>query len=163
MTGLEAIRSERKRQISKEGWSAEHDDRHEDRELMRAGMHYLHYGTKYQSATGWPWDATWFKPKDRRRNLIRAGALFLAERDRLHRINPDHSVNHVNHKLDIAVKELKRTETLYLDVFPDLKAALQAITDCYFIETTPEQFIKNVDDFMKEGRYALAKAEGQDG
>lgn len=33
----------------------------------------------------WPWDQSWFKPKDRRRDLVRAGALIVAEIDRLDR------------------------------------------------------------------------------
>ncbi len=36
---------------------------------------------------GWPesWASCWFKPKDRRRDLIKAGALILAEIERLDR------------------------------------------------------------------------------
>jgi hypothetical protein len=33
----------------------------------------------------WPWDRKWWKPKDRRRDLVRAGALILAEIERLDR------------------------------------------------------------------------------
>jgi hypothetical protein len=31
----------------------------------------------------WPWSFEWWKPKDRIRNLVRAGALIAAEIDRL--------------------------------------------------------------------------------
>lgn len=34
----------------------------------------------------WPWDAGWWKPSDRRRNLVKAGALILAEIERLDRL-----------------------------------------------------------------------------
>jgi hypothetical protein len=34
----------------------------------------------------WPWDASWWKPKDVIRNLVRAGALIAAEIDRLRRM-----------------------------------------------------------------------------
>jgi len=30
----------------------------------------------------WPWDPKWWKPKDRRRDLVRAAALIIAEIDR---------------------------------------------------------------------------------
>lgn len=33
----------------------------------------------------WPWDREWWKPKDRRRNLVRAAALLIAEIERLDR------------------------------------------------------------------------------
>ena len=38
---------------------------------------------------GWPhtWDASWWKPKDRRRDLVRAGALIIAEIERLDRLD----------------------------------------------------------------------------
>lgn len=34
---------------------------------------------------GWPWDASWWKPNARRRNLVKAGALILAEIERIDR------------------------------------------------------------------------------
>jgi hypothetical protein len=33
----------------------------------------------------WPWDASWWKPASNRRNLVKAGALILAEIERLDR------------------------------------------------------------------------------
>ncbi|NPW56957.1 hypothetical protein HPR97_34090, partial [Pseudomonas aeruginosa] len=33
----------------------------------------------------WPWDEEWWKPKSARENLVRAGALVLAEIERLDR------------------------------------------------------------------------------
>lgn len=33
----------------------------------------------------WPWGGQWWKPKDRRRDLVRAGALIVAEIERLDR------------------------------------------------------------------------------
>jgi hypothetical protein len=33
----------------------------------------------------WPWEASWFKPSTARRDLIKAGALILAEIERLDR------------------------------------------------------------------------------
>lgn len=34
---------------------------------------------------GWPWDDVWWKPKDPRTNLVKAGALILAEIERMDR------------------------------------------------------------------------------
>lgn len=109
MTALEDIVAERQRQISVEGWTPEHDDEHDEGELMRAGMVYLHYSTEYQNATGWPWEPEWFKPKDRRSNLIRAGALFMAEKDRKKRLG-DSNVSYIDHKLNLAVQYLEELE-----------------------------------------------------
>lgn len=33
----------------------------------------------------WPWDSSWWRPKDARRDLVRAAALLLAEIERLDR------------------------------------------------------------------------------
>jgi hypothetical protein len=33
----------------------------------------------------WPWSREWWQPKDRRRDLVRAGALIVAEIERLDR------------------------------------------------------------------------------
>lgn len=35
--------------------------------------------------TPWPWDAKWWKPKNTRRDLVRAGALIVAELERMDR------------------------------------------------------------------------------
>jgi hypothetical protein len=71
---------ERDRQINIEGWTAKHDDEHDGGELARAAACY---------ASGhparWPWPLAWWKPKDKRRNLVKAGALIIAEIERLDR------------------------------------------------------------------------------
>ena len=41
---------------------------------------------------------------------------------------------------------------------PELLEALKAITDCWGMGTSPDQFCEQVADFMKEGRAAIAKA-----
>lgn len=40
---------------------------------------------------GWPWGSSWWKPKDPRRDLVRAGALILAEIERIDRASPPSS------------------------------------------------------------------------
>lgn len=74
------VLEERDRQKSVEGWSPEHDDQHIDHELSRAAASYAIGNIAY-----WPWSLTWWKPADRRRNLVKAGALIIAEIERIDR------------------------------------------------------------------------------
>lgn len=97
--GVKIVLAERKRQISREGWDAAHDDKHVNGELGRAAQCYerepadrkMTECTDGPSANvimlpeSWPWDAQWWKPGDRIRELAKAGALYLAEADRLRR------------------------------------------------------------------------------
>lgn len=86
------IIAERQRQISEEGWTPEHDDEHDKGELAMAAVYYINEtGTVNRNGGkpwGWPWDASWWKPDTRRRNLVKAGALILAEIERIDRIAP---------------------------------------------------------------------------
>lgn len=97
MGAIEAIKVERKRQIEAEGWTPEHDDRHSQGELAKAAACYA-VGTllvRHSSSNAergwrspvsiWPWTWDWWKPSDRRRNLVKAGALIVAEIERLDR------------------------------------------------------------------------------
>lgn len=81
---------ERQRQLESEGWPESHDDHHIGEELFKAGNCYLLSGSlaiqgKGQPTppVGWPWGVVEWKPKDAKRDLVRAGALFVAESDRL--------------------------------------------------------------------------------
>ena len=89
------IGTERHRQIEAEGWTSEHDDDQDGRELSTAAACYAlpehtqigdrdHVVLRYL----WPWDKEWWKPtpKDRIRELAKAGALIAAEIDRLLRL-----------------------------------------------------------------------------
>lgn len=84
---MKAVIAERFRQIDAEGWTSDHDDRHDRGELGRAGACYIiHAGT--QSGTpphDWPWDGDWWKPHGVRRDLVRGGALLMAEGERFDR------------------------------------------------------------------------------
>jgi hypothetical protein len=81
--------AERQRQITAEGWDAQHDDEHNTGSMAIAAACYAitdeltAQATKLWRWTGWA--SQWWKPKDRRRNLVRAGALILAEIERLDR------------------------------------------------------------------------------
>jgi hypothetical protein len=97
---VDDVLAERQRQIAVEGWTPEHDDAHDRGELADAASCYAR-GTdritwqtpdpefpRRKVMTGrilWPWAAQWWKPTDRRRNLVKAGALILAEIERLDR------------------------------------------------------------------------------
>jgi hypothetical protein len=85
-TGIELIAKERERQIEEEGWTAEHDDAHDNYELAYAAMCYINDGSRNFVRRYWPWDWRWWKPTNKKRNLIKAGALIAAELDRLERL-----------------------------------------------------------------------------
>lgn len=109
-TGVQRIAAERKRQIAKLGWSAEHDDMHDGSELAWAAICYAapdqvfikdarHAYVRFYDP--FPWDSgddarsdppTGFVTKARTqeahrlRLLEKAGALIAAEIDRLLRV-----------------------------------------------------------------------------
>lgn len=80
---VQEITTERQRQIENEGWSVGHDDDHHVSDLTDAALCYEDALGDFDSPepNHWPWERKWWKPKDRRRNLIRSGALYLAARD----------------------------------------------------------------------------------
>lgn len=87
---MQAVIRERYRQIEDEGWSTEHDDQeHKTGELARAGACYArHAGGDAQywpTIDEWPWSFDWWKPAGFRRDLVKAGALIIAEGDKFDR------------------------------------------------------------------------------
>jgi hypothetical protein len=84
---LDDIVAERQRQLLKEGWTENHDDEHSVGELAMAGASYaIADNLPNRAQEIWPWGMNWWKPTDRRRNLVKAGALILAEIERLDRV-----------------------------------------------------------------------------
>lgn len=90
-TAIELIATERARQIEQEGWTAEHDAKHQPAELAQAGISYAaQAATQMKLNThetcdtmNWPWEYSWWKPsRDPVRNLVKAAALIAAEIDR---------------------------------------------------------------------------------
>jgi hypothetical protein len=82
------IAAERDRQVSAEGYTAEHDDSHSDFELSSAARCYVQQAWRgdvtRRIPAEWPWHADDWKPSpDAIRNLVKAGALIVAEIDRL--------------------------------------------------------------------------------
>lgn len=89
------VLAERRRQVEQEGWTPEHDDKHGRFSMSYAAACYALADSpavrtetidivKIWQWSGWSYLA-WWKPKDRRSNLVRAGALILAEIERLDR------------------------------------------------------------------------------
>ncbi|SXD15116.1 hypothetical protein [Klebsiella quasipneumoniae] len=83
------VLAERKRQVSAEGWTPGHDDEYEHGELADAAGCYALSSELFDCAgeppRPWPWPEEWWKPTNRRRDLVKAGALILAEIERLDR------------------------------------------------------------------------------
>lgn len=87
------VAAERRRQIEVKGWTPEHDDDHSNGEMSLAAAAYavssVERGDSLQRAaalfhlTGWA--KYWFKPSSPRRDLVKAGALILAEIERMDR------------------------------------------------------------------------------
>ncbi len=84
-SGAKMIADERTRQTDVEGWDEFHDDCHCHGELARAAACYILHGLPVKGRPRWPWARSWWKPRSRIRDLVRAGALIAAEIDRLQR------------------------------------------------------------------------------
>lgn len=90
LRALEEVAAERRRRIVVEGFGEAHDDEHGDGALAVAAACYASAPDSDDAATfdppcDWPWDDCWWKPKDRRSNLVRAAALIVAEIERIDR------------------------------------------------------------------------------
>lgn len=92
---IQLITDERWRQVTDEGWSREHDDGYTRGELAKAAAAYALYAVRPENdrrfrgagdpPPEWRWAAQWWKPKDPVADLVRAGALIIAELERLQR------------------------------------------------------------------------------
>lgn len=96
------VLAERQRQIKAEGFTPEHDDLHTEGQLARAAAAYavaadsaIYEADKLRPAWNesyiagvsrvWPWNWTLWKPTNKRRDLVKAAALLLAEIERVDR------------------------------------------------------------------------------
>lgn len=90
------VHHERMRQITLEEFSRERDDHWQAGELALAAATYAISAAPADALNDedlladtmesiWPWEATWLKPTDPRRDLVKAGALIAAEIERLDR------------------------------------------------------------------------------
>ena len=106
MSALDDIAAERQRQKAVEGWTEAHDDEYEFGDIALAAAAYAAASsprgqqgdvmvgrTQEWRRAGWfdlprllwPWTPMWWKPTTPRRNLVKAGALIVAEIERLDR------------------------------------------------------------------------------
>ncbi|MZY38002.1 hypothetical protein GUL11_26350 [Pseudomonas aeruginosa] len=96
------VQAERRRQITAEGWTPEHDDEHSHGQIARAAACYALAGSSAPNdgtaallvSLAWPWDEQWWKPSTARRDMVKACALGLAEIERLDRAAPGKEVGH---------------------------------------------------------------------
>lgn len=81
------VLAERHRQVEVEGWTVEHDDAHFGSQIARAAACYCLSSEGHVSFASdmWRWDPSSFKPTSGRHDLVKAGALILAEIERLDR------------------------------------------------------------------------------
>lgn len=88
---IELLAKERQRQITEKGFTPEKDDTYYEQELQTAAGAFLRANDYYQGDGAielWPWEENTFKPsEDPIRNLVKAGALIVAEIERLQRKN----------------------------------------------------------------------------
>lgn len=86
------VLAERQRQATAEGWTPEHDDGHAAGDIAIAAACYAANagGVPWSGETPsfWPWCNDWWKPTTPRRDLVKAGALILAEIERIDRAAP---------------------------------------------------------------------------
>src|SRR5690554_1342295 len=125
---LELILAERNRQIAEEGYTPEMDDLCIGHELMIAGACYERDPDRRERkflAHCWPWSPeswkpTWhLGPEGRIKELIKAGALYTAELDRLnraskqlspHKVAAKRRIERVISKLAIMLQRVDRKE-----------------------------------------------------
>lgn len=81
------VMDERQRQIKVEGFTTEQDDKRNGNNLACAAAAYAMqaaYPTD-DPPWFWPWHRNWWKPKDERRDLVRAAALLIARIEQIDR------------------------------------------------------------------------------
>jgi len=101
-SGIEIIQAERWTQIHVKGFTIDHDKVHAPKEVwqeskLELAAHAYEYAALDQldqdrirpgrnldvAHAPWPWDEAWWKPGTPKRMLTKAGALYLAEADRV--------------------------------------------------------------------------------
>ena len=99
---IDDITTERQRQIEEENHHPAGDDLYTNNQLVTGAISLLEHdltnyvvsyikpnNTEYRVPARWPWGHSSWKPKDHRRNLVRAAALIVAEIERLDRMDID--------------------------------------------------------------------------
>ncbi|KAB2712981.1 hypothetical protein F9K88_07705 [Brucella intermedia] len=85
------VLAERRRQIDEENFRAADDDNYVNGSLAAAASCYAMAAARKNclgwEPVGWPWHYSWWKPTTARRDLVKAGALIIAEIERLDRLS----------------------------------------------------------------------------
>ena len=84
------VLAERERQKTVEHRTDRHDDLWHKGQLAHAAGSYAIWGEPACALSPpqyWPWSRDWWKPTSRRQSLVKAGALILAEIERLDRMD----------------------------------------------------------------------------
>lgn len=80
--GMQAILAERRRQEAEEGFTPAYDDATYPvtrvGDIATAARCYQANDPGVEGGRIWPWSMEWWKPRDTRRNLVKAGALYLS-------------------------------------------------------------------------------------
>lgn len=109
------VLAERARQVSEEGWTPAHDDEHASAALAAAAACYALLAAADVSDSAdawlqewrkialaiWPFDIERLKPSSPRCNYVKAGAMILAEIERIDRDPGDESIHHHAHGGDL--------------------------------------------------------------
>lgn len=94
---IQEVYAERREQVQREGYTYDHDDGHPGQMALAASCYAAVAGEAAQfgktdtagqrppSESWWPWEPNAWKPKNSRRDLVRAAALIIAEIERLDR------------------------------------------------------------------------------
>lgn len=83
------IIAERNHQINDKGYTFKNDDAYINNELIDASIAYIlnATGNATLATDCWPWNLEYFKPSEKRRDIIKAIALLIAEVERIDRRN----------------------------------------------------------------------------
>ena len=84
MSALDDIAAERRRQIEVHGWTPDHDDEHAHGEIANAAADFAMPG-QHPMLSSWAYGSKVVDKEPRRQQLVKAGALIVAEIERLDR------------------------------------------------------------------------------
>jgi hypothetical protein len=157
--GVSLIAAERRRQVDREGWTPEHDDEHENGELLAAAVKYIDAGADVDLEMRppvWPFEPSSWKPSDDQvRCLTKAGALIAAEIDRLlRRDGPTSGLPVVPAGRSEAPES---TGTLNEGLLALVKEASEIMTITY-----AGNFPAGIESFLVRASGAINKAEGRE-
>lgn len=99
---LEAFAVERERQIHEKGYTTSHDDEHVKGEIASAAAWWAIPPEAVPEASDYVWPSDWSVPEmpltptisERKRQLAKAGALLMAEWERLTRLEKSQGMEH---------------------------------------------------------------------